>query len=388
MKKTIIFLLIINSLVINAQWVPSNGNSNVFFNNTSNQPRVIWKLLSKGNTLYACSDGGIFTSDDLGNTWSLRNNHQIGDLISVGNGFYAAGASGSAFFSNDNCNNFTQLHYSLNNDRNAIGVLGSTIISGNVPGVFISHDNGITWTQNYLWGTPVYTISVCGTNIYAAGWLSTDSGNTWNSITNPSISDVSYSNNSTLLFKGYSNDCGLTVNNFTSYPNYNLSTLMMDGSTIFAGTGGGGGIFYSTNFGITWTSWNDGLPALTSNNSIKSISINNGTIFISLDYNGVWSRSLSSFLNTGTELNRNMNSMSVYPNPTDSKFNIDFGNQTNFIGKQVKITNLLGQEIYNSIINQQIIEIPLSSIVGRGLYFVSIINDENKIILTKKIILN
>ncbi|WP_166426984.1 T9SS type A sorting domain-containing protein [Flavobacterium psychrotolerans] len=80
--------------------------------------------------------------------------------------------------------------------------------------------------------------------------------------------------------------------------------------------------------------------------------------------------------------------VNFYPNPTFSKINIDLGNQSNFIGSKIKVTNILGQEIYNSMISQQIIEIPLSSIATRGLYFISLINGENKVITTKKIFLN
>lgn len=82
------------------------------------------------------------------------------------------------------------------------------------------------------------------------------------------------------------------------------------------------------------------------------------------------------------------NDLKIYPNPTNSKINIDFGNEFKFIGSQVKLSNVLGQDIFDSKINQQIIVIPLSSIATRGLYFVSIVNSENKVIATKKIILN
>ncbi len=78
----------------------------------------------------------------------------------------------------------------------------------------------------------------------------------------------------------------------------------------------------------------------------------------------------------------------IFPNPTNSKINIDFGNQFKLIGSQIKITNLLGQEIFESKINQQIIEISLSSMATKGLYFVRIVNSENKVIATNKIILN
>lgn len=81
------------------------------------------------------------------------------------------------------------------------------------------------------------------------------------------------------------------------------------------------------------------------------------------------------------------NDLKIYPNPTNSKINIDFGNQFNFVGSQVKLSNILGQEFYNFKINQQKTEIFLSSIATKGLYFISIVNIEGKVIANKKIIL-
>ncbi|MEY3498618.1 MAG: hypothetical protein RL308_287 [Bacteroidota bacterium] len=81
------------------------------------------------------------------------------------------------------------------------------------------------------------------------------------------------------------------------------------------------------------------------------------------------------------------NDLKIYPNPTNSKINIDFGSQFNFVGSQVKLSNILGQEFYNFKINQQKTEIFLSSIATKGLYFISIVNIEGKVIANKKIIL-
>ena len=41
-----------------------------------------------------------------------------------------------------------------------------------------------------------------------------------------------------------------------------------------------------------------------------------------------------------------------------------------------------------NMIYQEIIEIPLSSVATKGLYFISIVNSEGKVIANKKIILN
>jgi len=88
-----------------------------------------------------------------------------------------------------------------------------------------------------------------------------------------------------------------------------------------------------------------------------------------------------------SDINFDFEKVKIYPNPTNSKINIDCGNQSKLIGSQIRITNTLGQEIYHSILNRPIYEIPLGSIATSGLYFVSIIDNDGKIITTKKIIL-
>ena len=114
-----------------------------------------------------------------------------------------------------------------------------------------------------------------------------------------------------------------------------------------------------------------------------------------IDDIGIWNRALTqleiiNLFNYNLKTNSFVNSelqISVYPNPTNSKINIDCGNQSKLIGSQIKITNTLGQEIYHSILNRPVYEISLGSIATSGLYFVSIIDNDGKIITTKKIIL-
>lgn len=114
-----------------------------------------------------------------------------------------------------------------------------------------------------------------------------------------------------------------------------------------------------------------------------------------IDDIGIWNRALSqqeisNLYNINLSTNSFINSQSlitIYPNPTNSKISIDSNNQSDLIGSQIRIINTLGQEIYNSTLSQQIQEINLSSIASSGLYFVSIINKEGKLVASKKIIL-
>jgi hypothetical protein len=114
-----------------------------------------------------------------------------------------------------------------------------------------------------------------------------------------------------------------------------------------------------------------------------------------IDDIGVWNRALTQQEITDLYTNNlSANSfespkelITIYPNPTNSKISIDCSLQSNLIGSQVKISTILGQEIYNSKINQLVTEIQLSSIASSGVYFVQIINAQGQIVDVKKILL-
>lgn len=77
----------------------------------------------------------------------------------------------------------------------------------------------------------------------------------------------------------------------------------------------------------------------------------------------------------------------IYPNPTKDHITIDCGNLNNVSGWSIKITNIIGQEIFNATMNTQQYVVPLNSWTGQGMYFVKIINAQNEVVNIKKIIL-
>lgn len=138
-------------------------------------------------------------------------------------------------------------------------------------------------------------------------------------------------------------------------------------------------------------SFSDTLPLLIGIDKPGLIEYANGKI----DDIGIWNRALSqqeitNLYNNNLSTNSfvNIDSLiAIYPNPTNSKISIDCGNNSDLLGSQIKITNTLGQEIYNVTLSQQIQDVSLSSIATSGLYFVSIMDNSGKIMMTKKIIL-
>jgi hypothetical protein len=146
-----------------------------------------------------------------------------------------------------------------------------------------------------------------------------------------------------------------------------------------------GYVFLSSNEGLNWHQISS--SELNAKCPIR-VNADNNFLYCGTKYNGLWRVAINSLATDSFDSESIKSTIYVYPNPTTSKITIDCSNLINFIDYQIKIVNPLGQEIYHSMLNQQVIEIPLSSIATRGLYFVSIINNEGKVINTKKIILN
>ena len=80
-------------------------------------------------------------------------------------------------------------------------------------------------------------------------------------------------------------------------------------------------------------------------------------------------------------------SVSIYPNPANDQITIDCGNLANVTGWKIKVTNALGQEVFNQPMNTQQYVVPLNTWSGQGMYFVKIINAQNEVVNIKKIIL-
>ena len=81
------------------------------------------------------------------------------------------------------------------------------------------------------------------------------------------------------------------------------------------------------------------------------------------------------------------NTIKVWPNPSNDHITIDNGNIANLAGYQIKITNSLGQQVFQSNITQQQFYVDLSTWTGNGIYFVHIIDGQGNTIDIKKIVL-
>ncbi len=82
------------------------------------------------------------------------------------------------------------------------------------------------------------------------------------------------------------------------------------------------------------------------------------------------------------------NTLKIYPNPTMDKINIDCGaNHASLKNASIRITNSLGQAMFDTKINQQNYVVDMSTWTGKGLYLVYIIDSKGNIVDVRKIVL-
>jgi hypothetical protein len=81
------------------------------------------------------------------------------------------------------------------------------------------------------------------------------------------------------------------------------------------------------------------------------------------------------------------NTFLVYPNPASTQITINNGNVTILGGYTMRITNSLGQDIYNQNITQSEVTLDLSTWSGNGLYVLYIIDPQQNIVAVKQIVL-
>ena len=179
----------------------------------------------------------------------------------------------------------------------ALAVSGTNIFGGaNGHGIFLSANNGSSWTKRGLDGSTINAVVVApngsgGTNVFvgASGGtmgeqngviLSTDNGQTWTQVnsglTNTFVNTLVAAPNGTggtVLFVGTdwrerknvngtvfrSTDNGASWTAVYSLTQASVTALVVTGTNVFAGSDANG-IIRSTNNGTTWSTANNGIP--------------------------------------------------------------------------------------------------------------------------------
>jgi hypothetical protein len=213
----------------------------------------------------------------------------------------------------------------------AFALSGSNILAGTHAGVYLSGNNGTTWTpvNTGLTSLDISSLAVSGSNIFAGTrnpyggiggiFISSNNGTTWTAVntglTNLDISTLTVSGLN--IFAGtFGGGVFLSTNNGTSWTGVNnglvnyIQSFAISGNNIFAGSYGG--VYLSTNNGNSWTSVSKGLP---SKSTIQSLAISGTNIFAGTDSGRVYLSNNNgtswTILNTGLSTNNNIYSLAV-----------------------------------------------------------------------------
>jgi hypothetical protein len=92
-------------------------------------------------------------------------------------------------------------------------------------------------------------------------------------------------------------------------------------------------------------------------------------------------------VNTSSLSNPIYNTVKVYPNPSSTQVVIDNGNYNTMGSYTAKIINSIGQQVFQSLINQQQFVIDAKTMGGSGVYTLYITDANNKVVGVKKIVL-
>ncbi len=96
---------------------------------------------------------------------------------------------------------------------------------------------------------------------------------------------------------------------------------------------------------------------------------------------------IDAVLTTGFNPPDNINTIKVYPNPTKDFIFINTGDYTKMNGYQLKIINQTGTVVFETRVEEPLYKVNLSTLSGKGLYFIQVIDSGGSIIDIRKIIL-
>jgi hypothetical protein len=287
----------------------------------------------------------------------------------------------------------------------------ATLYAGRL-NVYKSTNTGNSWTTGPLLdGNPVLTLAVANGNcnlVYAGTaptivpaskiFKTSNGGTSWTDVTgtlpNRYPMDIAIhpvSNNIVYVaFSGYgpnhlfkSTDGGASWVPVPGLPNVPLNTILLDPlDPNYMYVGNDLGVYFSSDAGNTWQSFNDGLNDATMVMHI-SISTSNRKLRLATHGKGIWERKMVDPTLTGTMVDRDLNPvMKIYPNPARSFATVEF---TSFTGSDTRISvlNSKGELMYESAFQSHgngtsLHKLPVSSLTS-GTYFVKMEDAKSRI---------
>lgn len=194
----------------------------------------VWCVHGDANGKIYLGSGGFKVSLDSGNTWTQKNNGltnlNVFSISSSTTGIYLSTSTGGIFFSADGGDNWIPAGLS-GSAVGKVAILNNKLFAISSSSLFTSSNNGVSWTS-----VPISTISMWVNNIIVAGnnLLATTNGETY-----------------------ISTDSGINWSIASGLGPYN--SIFSFGNKVLSVTGNLN-IKYSSDAGLTWASFDDGLP--------------------------------------------------------------------------------------------------------------------------------
>jgi len=222
----------------------SKDNGNTWASDTS-LPNF-WSYLIQDSFCFLGTDGGLYRSSDRGNNWQILKQglgtSTVSAPVPIDTMLFAASSGIGIYRSSDKGLHWDSVQGALFDSSNLIlTASGKNLLASTQSGnLFTSTDFGSTWNKSSVSSTlgPIFAILAKGNLILArcdTGIVrSTDAGKTWDSV-----------------------DSGLSDNDA-----YSFDAIDTIGTMIIVGTQGGG-IFISSDNGISWNASNIGISYVT-----------------------------------------------------------------------------------------------------------------------------
>jgi photosystem II stability/assembly factor-like uncharacterized protein len=354
-------------------------------------------LFINGTKMFAGTPQGGVVSLNNGDVWTPIPT-LTGDVkayCKIGTILFAAISGSGVFISNDNGVTWSSTPKIglTSTDYRCLVSSGGNLFIGTNMGVFMSSDNSNNWTgvNTGLTSNDINALQVSGSNLFvgtngAGAFFSSDNGTNWTAVNTGIYGNriTSFTVDGSTVYMGTQSPSYIysSVNNGTTWTQLGPGTvnttlpvisLIATGSTIISARESGG-VYISTDGGAHWSAANTGLI----NTSLGAMTMDATNLYVGSVENGgvlgrgVWTRTISDIFTVTTIKDKNdLNEPLLNIYPNPSDDKIIVSSTS--VDANFEILNASGSVVMKGILQGEKSELSISDL-SKGIYFVKISN--------------